>query len=251
MKQKGIIITILTLMLSLFLVGCEKGNNESKKTESTKPLIVGTNPEFAPFEYMDGNEIKGFDIDLINAIGQKIGKKIEIKSIQFDGLLVALQSKKIDIVIAGLTATDERKKHVLFSEPYYLSQQACIVKEGNVHSLESYKHKKIGVVLGYTGDVYISKDKDYFVTRYTSASGSILALQANKVDAVILDEQPAKEYCKENKGLEFFNIEAGKEEYSIAINKDNKQLADEIDKALVELKEDGTYDKLYAKYFGK
>lgn len=241
-KQKGIIITMVILIFTLFLVGCEK-------EEGIKPLVVGTNPEFAPFEYMEAEKIKGFDIDLINLIGEKLGKKIEVKSIQFDGLLVALQSKKIDVVIAGLTATDERKKHVLFSEPYYLSQQSCIVEKGNNHNLNDYKHKKIGVVLGYTGDVYISKDKDYIVTRFSSASAAILALQANKVDAVILDEQPAKEYVEKNKGLEYFNIEAGKEEYSIAVNKKNEELAKNINKALNELKEEGKYNEIYNKYF--
>lgn len=239
LKEKLGILMILTLIL----MGC------GKEIEKSKPLIVGTNPEFAPFEYMDGDKIKGFDVELIGEIAKKLGKDIKFKSIQFDGLLPNLQSKKIDIIIAGLTATEERKKHVSFSKPYYVSQQSCIVKEGNSKILEDYKGKKIGVVLGYTGDVFISKDSSYLVTRFSQASAAILALKASKVDAVILDEQPAKEYTTQNKNLEYFNIDAGKEEYSIAVNKENIELCTKIDEALEELKSDGTYQKLYSKYF--
>ena len=102
LKEKLGILMILTLIL----MGC------GKEIEKSKPLIVGTNPEFAPFEYMDGDKIKGFDVELIGEIAKKLGKDIKFKSIQFDGLLPNLQSKKIDIIIAGLTATEERKKHV-------------------------------------------------------------------------------------------------------------------------------------------
>lgn len=223
---------------------CGKGKEEAT-------LVVGTNPEFAPFEYMEGEEIKGFDIELIKQIGEKIGKKVEIKSINFDGLLPALQSKKIDVVIAGMTATEERKKHVNFTKNYYISQQNIMVKENKEHDLEALKGQKIGVVLGYTGDVFISSKHEYTVERFNSASAAILALQADKVSAVILDEEPAKQYVKQNPGLSTFAISDGKEEYAIALHKDNVSLLKDIDKALENLKQDGSYDKLYQQYFTK
>lgn len=223
---------------------CGKGKEEAT-------LVVGTNPEFAPFEYMEGEEIKGFDIELIKQIGEKIGKKVEIKSINFDGLLPALQSKKIDVVIAGMTATEERKKHVNFTKNYYISQQNIMLKENKEHDLEALKGQKIGVVLGYTGDVFISSKHEYTVERFNSASAAILALQADKVSAVILDEEPAKQYVKQNPGLSTFAISDGKEEYAIALHKDNVSLLKDIDKALENLKQDGSYDKLYQQYFTK
>lgn len=235
---------IVTVICCLFCFACGKGKEESI-------LVVGTNPEFAPFEYMEGEEIKGFDIDLMNQIGKKIGKKVEIKSMNFDGLLPALQSKKIDVVIAGMTATEERKKHVNFTKNYYISQQNIMVKENKEHNLEQLKGQKIGVVLGYTGDVFISSKNEYSVERFNSASAAILALQADKVSAVILDEEPAKQYVKQNSGLSTFAISEGKEEYAIALHKDNVSLLEEIDKALEDLKKDGSYDKLYQQYFTK
>jgi len=237
---KRFLITICCLLC----FACGKG-------EEKNVLVVGTNPEFAPFEYMEGEEIKGFDIDLMNQIGEKIGKKIEIKSMNFDGLLPALQSKKIDVVIAGMTATEERKKHVNFTKNYYISQQNIIVKEKKEHDLEQLQGQKIAVVLGYTGDVFISSKNEYLVERFNSAPAAIMALQSDKVSAVILDEEPAKQYVKQNSGLATFPISGGKEEYAIALHKDSVSLLEDIDNALETLKQDGSYDKLYQQYFTK
>ncbi|MDK4490529.1 basic amino acid ABC transporter substrate-binding protein [Fusobacterium necrophorum] len=241
MKWKKRIFVVICCLLCF---ACGKGKEEAT-------LVVGTNPEFAPFEYMEGEEIKGFDIELMKQIGEKIGKKVEIKSMNFDGLLPALQSKKIDVVIAGMAATEERKKHVNFTKNYYISQQNIMVKENKEHDLEALKGQKIGVVLGYTGDVFISSKHEYAVERFNSASAAILALQADKVSAVILDEEPAKQYVKQNPGLSTFAISDGKEEYAIALHKDNVSLLKDIDKALESLKQDGSYDKLYQQYFTK
>ena len=106
----------------------------------------------------------------------------------FDGLLPALQSKKIDIAIAGMTATEKRKEYVNFTQNYYISQQALIVGNKEIKGLDELKGQKIGVVLGYTGDVYISSQEEYIVERFNSASAAILALQAQKVSGIILDE---------------------------------------------------------------
>lgn len=242
--MKKLFLTLAVVLGVIFIGGCS-GKNDEKNI-----LIVGTNPEFAPFEYMEGSEIKGFDIDLVNEIANKLGKKVEIKSMNFDGLLPALQTDKIDMVIAGMTATEERKKHVNFTQNYYVSQQALIVKNPDIKELNELIGGQIGVVLGYTGDVFISGKPEFKVERYNSSSASILALQGDKVNAVILDEEPAKQYAKKNKGLYVLAIEGGKEEYAIAINKKNAKLLDEVEKALAELKQDGTYEKLYNKYFG-
>ena len=241
--MKKLFLLLLVIVSVFFINGCGKENNEKNV------LVVGTNPEFAPFEYMEGDEIKGFDIDLVNEIGKKIGKKVEMKSMNFDGLLPALQTNKIDLVIAGMTATQERKKHVNFTQNYYVSQQALITTNPDIKELKELEGKKIGVVLGYTGDVFISGKPKYQVERYNSSSASIMGLQGQKVDGVILDAEPAKQYAKQNKGLYVIDIDGGKEEYAIAINKDNEKLLDEVEKAMEELKKDGTYENLYNKYF--
>lgn len=218
---------------------------------SKDALYVGTNAEFAPFEYMEKDEIVGFDIDLINKIGEKIGKEIKIKNIAFDGLLPALQAKKIDLIIAGMTVTPERENFVNFSDNYFIANQVIIVPENNndIKTLDDLKGKKTGVVLGYTGDLIISKLPEVEKIQYNSAPMTIMALTSGKIDAMILDSAPAESYVQKNKGLKIVKVDAEEEKYAIAASKDNVKLVEEINNALKEIKSEGTYDELIIKYF--
>lgn len=211
---------------------------------------VGTNPEFQPFEYMENGKIVGFDVELIEAIASLNGKKIEWKSMAFDGLLPALQSKKLDVIIAGMTATDERKKFVNFSDTYFESNQMILVNKENtaIDSFEKLAGNSVGVVLGYTGDIAVSAIEGAKVTRYNGAAEAIIALKAKKVEAVVLDSEPAKQYAKQNPELAVINV--AKEQYAIAIGKDDTALVEMINQGLKTIKENGTYDKLLDKYFG-
>ena len=217
-------------------------------------LYVGTNAEFYPFEYLEDGKIVGFDAELIEAIGKKLNKEIVWKNIAFDGLLPALQSKKIDVIIAGMTATPERKKFVNFSDPYFVSNQMIIIntndeKSKNITSYESLPNHSVGVVLGYTGDVAVSKLENIDVQRFNGASEAIMSLITKKVQAVVIDSEPAKNYVKNNKGLKLISTDIAKEEYSIAVSKENKKLAEDINSAYKELVNDGTFEKLITKYF--
>lgn len=217
-------------------------------------LYVGTNAEFYPFEYLEDGKIVGFDAELIEAIGKKLNKEIVWKNIAFDGLLPALQSKKIDVIIAGMTATPERKKFVNFSDPYFVSSQMIIVntddeKSKDITSYESLPNHSVGVVLGYTGDVAVSKLENIDVHRFNGASEAIMSLITKKVQAVVIDSEPAKNYVKNNKGLKLISTDIAKEEYSIAVSKENKKLAEDINLAYKELVNDGTFEKLITKYF--
>lgn len=217
-------------------------------------LYVGTNAEFYPFEYLEDGKIVGFDAELIEAIGKKLNKEIVWKNIAFDGLLPALQSKKIDVIIAGMTATPERKKFVNFSDPYFVSNQMIIVntddkKSKDITSYETLPNHSVGVVLGYTGDVAVSKLENVDVQRFNGASEAIMSLKAKKVQAVVIDSEPAKNYVKNNKGLKLISTDIAKEEYSIAVSKENKKLAEDINSAYKELVNDGTFEKLITKYF--
>lgn len=216
-----------------------------------EPLYVGTNAEFVPFEYIENGEIVGFDIELIKEVGKKIDRNIVIKNIAFDGLLPALQTNKIDAIIAGMTITKEREKFVDFSDNYFVANQVIIVseKDKSTKSLGSLKDKKVGVVLGYTGDLIISKDKEIKKIQYNSAPTAIMALNSGKIDAVILDSAPAENYIENNKGLKIVTMDIKDEKYAIAIKKSQKELVENINKALNELKNDGTYNKLINKYF--
>lgn len=217
-------------------------------------LYVGTNAEFYPFEYLEDGKIVGFDAELIEAIGKKLNKEIVWKNMAFDGLLPALQSKKIDVIIAGMTATPERKKFVNFSDPYFVSNQMIIVntddkKSKDITSYETLPNHSVGVVLGYTGDVAVSKLENVDVQRFNGASEAIMSLKAKKVQAVVIDSEPAKNYVKNNEGLKLISTDIAKEEYSIAVSKENKKLAEDINLAYKELVNDGTFEKLITKYF--
>ena len=217
-------------------------------------LYVGTNAEFYPFEYLEDGKIVGFDAELIEAIGKKLNKEIVWKNMAFDGLLPALQSKKIDVIIAGMTATPERKKFVNFSDPYFVSNQMIIIntddeKSKDITSYETLPNHSVGVVLGYTGDVAVSKLENIDVQRFNGASEAIMSLISKKVQAVVIDSEPAKNYVKNNKGLKLISTDIAKEEYSIAVSKENKKLAEDINSAYKELVNDGTFEKLITKYF--
>ena len=214
-------------------------------------IFVGTNAEFPPFEYLEKGEVTGFDIELVNEIGKVMDADVKVLDMSFDGLLPALQMKKVDLVIAGMTATEERKKTVSFTQPYYTASQVIIVKEGNnsLKSFDDLKGKKVAVMLGFTGDTIVSEIEGVNVERFNAAYAGIMALQADKVEAVVLDSEPAKNYVKQNPGLVLAEADAEQEEYAIALRKNDKALLEKVEKALAELKANGTYDALIKKYF--
>ena len=242
LKNSILKLIMISAIIFIAIIGCEKEN---------KKLYVGTNAEFEPFEYREGENIVGFDIELIGEISKLINKDIEVEDMAFDGLLPALQTKKIDLIIAGMTATEERKKFVNFSESYYKSQQAIVVNkdENGINNFDNLIGKEVGVVLGYTGDIIVSEMANVKVQRYNATSEAIMALKSKKVQAVVLDYEPAKNYSAQNPELKLIETDSQSEEYAIAIRKEDTQLLNNINKALATLKENGTYDALLNKYF--
>lgn len=214
-------------------------------------VLVGTNAEFAPFEYLEKNEIVGFDIDLLNAISKETGIEFKIKDMAFDGLLPALQTKKVDLVIAGMTATPEREKTVLFSKPYFTAKQVIITKKNNntLKSFDDLSGKKVGVMLGFTGDTVVSEIKGAKVERFNAAYAAIMALNQGKIDAIVLDSEPAKKYIANSKDLIIADVPAEEEDYAIAVRKTDKDLIEKINAAVDSLKANGEYDKILKKYF--
>lgn len=242
LKNSILKLIMISAIIFIAIIGCKKEN---------KKLYVGTNAEFEPFEYREGGNIVGFDIELISEISKLINKDIEVEDMAFDGLLPALQTKKIDLIIAGMTATEERKKFVNFSESYYKSQQAIVVNkdENRINNFDNLIGKEVGVVLGYTGDIIVSEMANVKVQRYNATSEAIMALKSKKVQAVVLDYEPAKNYSAQNPELKLIETDSQSEEYAIAIRKEDTQLLNDINKALATLKENGTYDALLNKYF--
>ena len=169
---------------------------------------------------------------------------------EFDSLLTAVQSKTIDIALAGMTVTDERKLAVNFSDTYAKGVQVIIVpNDSAIKTVDDLKGKKIGVQTGTTGDIYCTDEfgQDN-VKQYQNGALAVAALKNNQVDCVVIDNEPAKNFVKANEGLKILDTEYANEDYAAAISKENTELLEKFNKALGELKADGTIDKIIAKY---
>ncbi|MCK5780275.1 MAG: basic amino acid ABC transporter substrate-binding protein [Psychrilyobacter sp.] len=250
--MKKIITVLAIVILGSLMVGCGGSKDEEKVVEEQITKIrVATNPMFAPFEFMKDGEIVGFDIDLIDVISRKIGLELEIEVIYFEGLIPALEAEKIDLVIAGMSATDKRKELVNFTTTYYTASQVIVIDKDNqdIPTFDSLNGKKVGVVLGYTGAAMASKIDNITIEKYSAGYAAIIDLKAGKIDAVILDSEPAKGFVRENSWLKLASAVAEKEEYAMAISKENPELLEKVNDALRELKMDGTYDRLLKKWF--
>ncbi len=251
--NKKILATILTTIIAVSsLVGCGSAANTTANTGSNA-LVVGTNAAFPPFEYVgdDGNP-DGFDVALIKAIGDKIGMDVQIQDMEFDSLVTSIGSK-IDVAIAGMTVTDERKKMVDFSDSYYEAVQNVLVPQGStIASADDLKGLKIGVQLGTTGEFIADEIEGASISAYNKAVDAVNDLINGRVDCVIVDKNPAEvfvaQYSDKLTVLEGSQFGFEAEHYAIALPKGNTELAGKINSALKELKEDGTYDALIKKY---
>lgn len=217
-------------------------------------LTVGTNAEFPPFEYVDDNgEPDGFDVALIKAIGEKLGVEVEVENMEFESLVAAIGSK-IDVAIAGMTVTDERKESVDFSDAYYDAVQYVIVPEGSdIASAADLAGKAIGVQLGTTGDFIATDDVEGSeVSRYNKAVDAVNDLINGRVDCVIIDKNPAlvfeSTFEGQVKAIPGEQFEFGVEEYAIAVPKGDAAMLSQVNKALEEIKADGTFDELVKQY---
>ena len=257
MKKKFLSAFVATMMSMVFLCGCggaaTAGEAENGGEASKETLIVGTNAAFPPFEYVgDDGKPDGFDIALIKAIGEEIGVEVQIQDMEFDSLVSSI-GNKIDVAIAGMTVTEERMKTVDFSDSYYEAVQDVIVPKGSaIATADDLKGLKIGVQLGTTGEFIADEIEGAEVSAYNKAVDAVNDLNNGRVDCVIVDKNPAEVF-----GAQFpdkvdvipgtsFDFEP--ENYAIALPKGNTELANKINTALKELKEDGTYDSLVKKY---
>ena len=217
-------------------------------------LTVGTNAEFPPFEFVgDDGEPDGFDVALIKAIGEKLGVEVEMENMEFDALVASIGSK-IDIAIAGMTVSDERKKSVDFSDPYYDALQYVILPEGSeIATFDDLAGKTIGVQLGTTGDFIASDDVDgATVKQYNKGVDAVNDLVKGRLDCVIIDKNPALVFAGKFEGQltavdgAQFGFEV--ENYAIAIPKGDSALLNAVNGALKEIREDGTFDELVKTY---
>lgn len=250
--MKKIICITLALIMALGVTGLFAScGNKDEKT-----LVMATNAAFPPYEYKDGEKFAGIDVELAQAIADKLGMKLEIQDVEFGSIVGGVESGKFDIGMAGMTVTEDRKKQVNFSDTYANGVQVVIVKtDSAIQSLDDITSaNKIGVQQDTTGDIYASDKPEKggygedAVVRYKTGADAVQALVSGKVDCVIIDKEPAKSFVQANAGLKILDTEYTNEDYAIAINKSNTDLLDKINKALDELKKDGTVDKIVNKY---
>ncbi len=240
---KKILAAVLALAMLCCFAGC--GAKEDNV------LTMGTNAAFPPYEYVDDNgNIVGIDAEIAAALAEKLGMTLEIKDMEFDSLITACAGGSVDVVLAGMTVTDERKESVNFSDSYATGIQVIIVKEGSdIAAYEDLEGKMIGVQSGTTGDIYCTDEFGQdSVKQFQNGALAIEALKNGQVDCVIIDNEPAKAFVAANEGLKILDTEYAVEDYAIAIAKENTELLEKINKAMAELKADGTIDKIINKY---
>lgn len=243
MKKKMFAISLAACM-AFALAAC------SSKEDSKKVLVMATNAEFPPYEFHEGGEIVGIDVEIARAIATEMGMDFKIEDMAFESIIPAVQSGKADFGAAGMTVDETRLKSVDFSDTYAKATQVIIVKEGSeIQGPSDLSGKKIGVQLGTTGDLYATDEfGDDAVERYNKGFEAVQSLQQGKIDAVIIDGEPAKAFVAESEGLIILDESYTDEEYAIAIKKGNQELLDGVNAALAKLKESGELQAIVDKY---
>lgn len=219
-------------------------------------LTMSTNAAFPPYEMTaDDGSFEGIDVEVAEAIANKLGLELQIDDMDFDAALLAAQNGKSDMVMAGVTVTEERQTVMDFSNTYATGIQVVIVPEdSDIASIEDMTGKMIGVQRGTTGDLYCSASVEdggfgeENVTPYDNGLTAVQALQNGQVDCVVIDNAPAQEFVKANPGLKILDTEYANEDYAIGVAKGNTQLLDAINGALEELEADGTLQSIVDKY---
>ena len=226
---------------------------ETAELSTVEPgkLIMSTNAAFPPYEMTtDSGEFEGIDIETAQAIADKLGLELQIDDMDFDAALLAVQQGKADMVMAGVTVTDERQNVMDFTDSYATGIQSIIVKEdSDIASVDDLAGKKIGTQRGTTGYLYCSDDfGDENVVAYDNGLTAVQMLNNGQVDCVVIDNAPAKEFIAANPGLKLLDTAYVEESYAIGVGKGNTELKDAINTALEKLKADGTLQAIVDKY---
>lgn len=228
---------------------------EESKTEAAEAaggvLTMATNAEFDPWEYHEGGEIVGIDIEMAQAIADKMGMELKIEDMAFDAIIPSITTGKADIGMAAITENEERKLSVDFSDNYAESSLVILVQSTNeeITSADTLAGKKIGVQLGTTGDLTATDIVgEEGMERYTTYFEAVQALKQGKINAIVIDKAPAKVFLSQNDDIKQVGEELSKEEYAIAVAKGNTELVEKLNQAIADLQADGTFDTIMNKY---
>jgi polar amino acid transport system substrate-binding protein len=247
----GFIISVLTFITS----GCDANN-----------LTIATNAYFAPFEYIESGKFVGIDMDIAKILADELGLKLQVKDMEFDSVLIAVQNGTCDIAMAGLTVTERRRESVDFCQGYFNASQMVITRTENNsvgnrmtadEVLTNLKGQKIGVVFGFTGQFFAEGDEDFEfegiegadIKTYTTGSLAVAALKNGSVDYVIIDNVPAEILAAGNSGTKLINVPLTEEEYAFAVKKGNSELLSKVNNILSAMKTDGRLSEIIRKYY--
>lgn len=265
MKKKVILLTITFFLISL-IAGCNFGgkekNSEGKENdksvlnrmEKSNVLNVAFEGTYPPFNFLDDNdEFQGFDVDISNEIAERLGVKANFIATKWDGLIGGLKADKFDIIIGQMTVTEERKKSVDFTDPYVITGSVLVTREdtNDITKLEDIKGKKVGVGGGTTFEEVANSVEGADVKLYKAVSDYIQDLTNERLDVIINDQLLISYNIKENKlPIKIASGIVNKDEIGMAVNKGNEDFIKKVNTALKEMKDDGTYNEIYKKWFG-
>jgi len=254
--KKALLIGLIGLLVAS--CGCMEAQSSSGSSMTMKEgiLVVGTDPTFPPFEEKNTDgELVGFDIDLMNALGEKMGLEIEYVEQPFDGIIPALKAGKFDCIVSAVTITDERAKEVAFTNSYFDAAQviAVLSDDNSVNNVNDLAGKVVAVQLGTTGEYeaqHYAEELGFEIKSYEVIGDGFIEMENGRVDAVVTDDGVAQRFLDSKPGsYKVVGEPMTAESYGLATNLDNPELLAALNEALAEVKADGTYDKIYAKWF--
>lgn len=255
------------LLAGLVLAACGKQEPPAPAAGASAPAaaapaakvyVVGTDAAYVPFESQnDKGEIVGFDIEVVQAVAKKAGIEVKFINTPWEGIFNSLNQGDRDLLVSAITITAERKQTMDFSTPYFDAQQLIAVKkDSKIAKFNDLKKLKVGVQNGTTGDEVVTKlqgKESPNIKRFEATPLALKELEAGGVDAVVADNGVVEHYVNNNSGAQFKTITDASfspEQYGLAVKKGNTELLEKLNKGLADIKTDGTYDKIYAKYFG-
>jgi polar amino acid transport system substrate-binding protein len=252
-RPAALTLALVVSAAAIFVAGCGSSDSTTGESGGGEKLTVGSDVPYPPFEEFGQtkDEFKGFDVEMMEAIGEKIGREPEFTDTSFDTIFVQLAQGKFEAVASATTITEEREETVSFTEPYYQAEQAILVQTGGtIDSVAGRKGATVGAQKGTTGAEFVEEKAEAGELRtYPQGPDAVNAVKSGVVEAVVMDIPVAENAVKSTTGIEVSSPIPTEEEYGFAVGKNDEALLEELNEGLAEIKEDGTYEEIYEKYF--
>ncbi len=264
MKKKMLSLIVVTVLTAAVFAGCgtknegnvSNGDSSDTAGQEDNKLIVGTEAGFAPYEYMEGDKVVGIDMDIAQAIADAMGKELEIKNMDFEGALLAVQKGTVDLVAAGVSVDEERQKVMDFSSDYVDSTEVVVVNKETpgvaAVSDDDLADKIVGVQQGNIADFYVEENVSAKeIKRYTKFAQAAEDLKNNRIDCIVMDQYPAEEMVGANPELVILDGALFQDKYAIAVKKGNTELLDQVNTVIQDLKDNGKIEEFTANHTSK